>query len=908
MQALRAGEIVSDVFAYAASDGITSTPAQLTVTITGTNDAPVTTADAASVGEDGTLATSGNLLANDSDVDTATVLTVAAPGGYVGTYGTLTLTQDGNYNYALANDSAIVQALREGEIVSDVFAYAASDGITSTLATLTVTITGRNDGPVTTADAANVGEDGTLTASGNLLANDSDVDTDTVLTVAAPGGYVGTYGTLAMAQDGSYSYALANDSATVQALRAGEIVSDVFAYAASDGITSTPAQLTVTITGQNDAPVTAADAASVAEDGTLAASGNLLANDSDVDTGTVLTVAAPSTYTGAYGTLTVNNDGWYSYTLANDSPAVQGLRAGQVVADVFVYAATDGIAATPATLTIQITGANDGPQAQGDAGQAREDGGPVAFAADALLANDSDVDIGDSKTLVAVTDSAAGAQVRLIDGQVVYDVASLFQNLKEGETTTDSFTYTMVDGQGATSTATVTMTIVGANDAPVAQDNVATLLEDGRITLALMGKASDVDGDTLTLGIVDQPAHGMLTLNADNTVSYAPAGNWSGEDVFTYRVNDGLADSNIATVRLIVNAVADAPTLVLSERPGATREVFRGSWETATAHDEHSGEHSDDGRPPLVKRNTLESWTLLDGKDHGHDGDDHPDGHCDDGRSEGPEGFELWTSGDKMKNAANKSRVVTAAAGNGTHWLELADAKGEGHQTTGIERKVDAVAGATYTLSLDLAGHLGYSAEYTRIGIYVDGVRIGGAENTSPNDALAWITRDFSFMGTGGAQTIRIVAEPTRRESNGRGMMIDDIALTETLPTNTGREDGTVPLSALGVALTDMDDSEILTLSIAALPVGATLRDGTHSFTASEGATTADVTGWILGNLVLTPPKDFNGSLSLQVIATATEQANGDVAITLADLNVTVLSVERCAARRECELCGGAGR
>ncbi|MDZ4253583.1 MAG: tandem-95 repeat protein, partial [Sulfuritalea sp.] len=461
---------------------------------------------------------------------------------------------------------------------------------------------------------------------------------------------------------------------------------------------------------------------------------------------------------------------------------------------------------------------------------------------------------------------------------------SLFQSLKEGETTTDRFTYTMVDGEGATSTATVTMTIVGANDAPVVQDDSATLLEDGRITLALMSNASDIDGDALTLRIVEQPAHGMLTLNADNTVTYLPTANYNGEDVFTYLVNDGLADSNVATVRLVVNAVADAPTLVLSERPGATREVFRSSWETASDDDEHGSED----RPPLVKRNTLEGWTLLDGKDHG---DDHRDGHCDDGRSEGSEGFELWTSGDKMKNAANKSRVVTAAADNGTHWLELSDAKGEGHQTTGIERQIDTVAGATYTLSLDLAGHLGYSAEYTRIGLYLDGVKIGTAEDTSPNDALAWTARSFSFTGAGRAQTLRIIAEPSKRESNGRGMMVDDIALSETLPANTGREDGAVPLSAIGALLSDTDGSETLTLSIAALPVGATLSDGTHSFTASASATTADVTGWNLGALVMTPPLDFNGSLSLQVIATATEQANGDTAITLADLNVTVLAV-----------------
>jgi VCBS repeat-containing protein len=1175
VQALRAGEIVSDVFAYAATDGIASTPATLTVTITGTNDGPVTTDDAASVGEDTMLAASGNLLANDSDVDapkevplgdTGTVLTVAAPGDYAGTYGTLTLAEDGSYSYPLANDSAIVQALREGEIVSDVFAYAATDGITSTPATLTVTITGANDGPVTGNDVANVGEDGTLAASGNLLANDSDVDTGTVLTITAPGDYVGTYGTLTLSQDGSYSYALVNDSAIVQALRAGEIVTDAFAYAATDGIATTPATLTVSITGANDGPVTTNDTANVSEDGTLAASGNLLANDSDVDapkevplgdTDTVLTVAETKSYTGAYGTLTVNGDGWYSYTLANESPAVQGLRAGQVVADVFVYEATDGITATPATLTIQINGTNDGPQAQGDAGQAREDGGPVAFAADALLANDRDADLGDSKTLVAVSNSAAGARVSLIDGQVVYDVASLFQSLKEGETASDSFSYTMVDGEGATSTAFVSMTIVGANDiavarddaatlaedgrvtlavmdndsdvdgdaltlrivtppahgtltlnaddtvtympagdyngedafayvindgladsnlasvhlviqavndaavaadasvtldedttsridpvalatdidsttlsahlvagpqhgphhgqvtlnadgsfsytpeanyhgsdsfsylindgemdsniatvslsiaavndapvaspdsnplaatlledgsitlnllagasdvdgdalslrvgaaqhgsltrnadgsytyvpqadfngedgftysvsdgqldsapamvrltitavndAPVAQDAAATLNEDGRVTLALMNQASDVDGDALSLRIVDQPAHGSLILNADNTVSYVPAQDWSGEDVFSYLVNDGQADSNIATVRLTVAAVADAPTLVITDLAGQGRELFRTGWESVRDKNSTS---------TLVEERELEGWKLIT----------RPDPSCG-----GSNGFEVWSSGDRMMDAGNKLRIVNSGTGNGDNWLELNNAGGHMHQTLGIERSFETVAGASYTLSLDLAGRMGFSADYTRVGILVDGVRIGGDASTSPGVTLDWQTRSFQFTGSGGKQTIRIVSEATRWDKNGRGMMIDDIALTETLAANTGREDSAIPLSAISAGLTDTDGSEALAISIEALPVGATVTDGTRRFTATADATTADVTGWNLGNLYLIPPQHFNGSLSLRVVATATESASeatpASQARTTADLVVTVLAV-----------------
>ncbi len=56
--------------------------------------------------------------------------------------------------------------------------------------------------------------------------------------------------------------------------------------------------------------------------------------------------------------------------------------------------------------------------------------------------------------------------------------------------------------------------------------------------------------------------------------------------------------------------------------------------------------------------------------------------------------------------------------------------------------------------------------------------------------------------------------------------------------------------------LTDTDGSETLSLSISDVPVGATLTDGTNTFTATGSNTTVDVTNWILTNLSVTPPAD----------------------------------------------------
>jgi len=365
-------------------------------------------------------------------------------------------------------------------------------------------------------------------------------------------------------------------------------------------------------------------------------------------------------------------------------------------------------------------------------------------------------------------------------------------------------------------------------------------------------------------------------VNADNTVSYTPMENWSGEDSFSYKLNDGELDSGIATVHLIVTAVADAPTLVLSEIAGASRELFRTGWESVANRNANS---------TLLNQRELEGWTFVarPGKNR-DDHDDHND-HHDHGS------FEIWSSGDLMRDAQGRRIIVSAANGNGGNWLELNDAKGEGHETLGIERSIETIAGASYTLSLDLAGHLGYSPDYTRIGIYLDGVKIGSDESTSPATVLNWQSRVFQFIGTGGMQTIRIVSEATQRESNGRGMMIDNIALTETLQANTGFEDGAVPLSAIGVALRDTDGSEILTLTIGAIPVGAMLSDGTHSFTATLDHAVADVTGWNLNKLTMLPPQDFNGQFVLKLVATSTEQSNRSQASSEADLLVTVLAV-----------------
>src|SRR5439155_1724650 len=127
----------------------------------------------------------------------------------------------------------------------------------------------------------------------------------------------------------------------------------------------------------------------------------------------------------------------------------------------------------------------------------------------------------------------------------------------------DSFVYKVNDGTADSNLATVSLTITAVNDAPVATAESYTTAEDTALTVnaasGLLTDATDIDGDPLTAVLDRRPSVDALTLNSDGPFSYTPAVNYNGGDSFTYKVNDGTADSNLATVGLTITAVNDAP-------------------------------------------------------------------------------------------------------------------------------------------------------------------------------------------------------------------------------------------------------------------------------------------------------------------------------------------------------------
>src|SRR5207237_8888291 len=179
---------------------------------------------------------------------------------------------------------------------------------------------------------------------------------------------------------------------------------------------------------------------------------------------------------------------------------------------------------------------------------------PLTIAAPGVVGNDTDVD-GNPLTAILVSAPAKGTVTVTANGSFTYTPAANFNG-------SDSSTYKANDGTIDSNVAIVSISVAAVNDAPAAIGDSYTAIEDTPLTIAspgVLGNDTDVDGNPLTAAVVAQPAHGTVTVNADGSVTSTPAGNYNGSDSFTYKANDGIADSNVATVTLTVSAVNDAP-------------------------------------------------------------------------------------------------------------------------------------------------------------------------------------------------------------------------------------------------------------------------------------------------------------------------------------------------------------
>jgi VCBS repeat-containing protein len=509
-----------DTFTYTVSDGIhTVGPATVTIEVTAAEShAPEAVEDAYSLSEDTTftVSRSGGLLANDTDADEDPLYAnlVSAPEHgtlTMGRYGSFTYTPDANFNG------------------TDQFTYVASDLDGKSVPTIvTLTVEAVNDAPVSTGDIYSMAEDEVLTidAAAGVLANDVDVDGDTLTVhlVQEP-----SHGSVTLAEDGSFQYTPDPDFH-------GE---DSFTYVASDGQADTEvASVTIMVDAVNDAPVAAEDSYQMAENHVLTvdASEGVLANDTDAegDALCVSLVDEPS-----HGSVALAEDGSFQYT---PEPGFHG-------EDSFSYVTSDGQSQSSVTMVaIAVEAMNDAPVSVGDAYSMDEDGVLTVGAADGVLVNDSDID-GDTLTASLVDQPSHGSVALAADGSFVYTPEPDFY----GE---DGFTYVAGDGQIESELATVAITVEAVNDAPVAAEDAYSTSKGKPLTVdstaGVLANDSDIDGDALSARLVDSPNHGTVVLLEDGSFEYTPESGFHGQDSFTYVSSDGQAESDVTRVSVEV--------------------------------------------------------------------------------------------------------------------------------------------------------------------------------------------------------------------------------------------------------------------------------------------------------------------------------------------------------------------
>ncbi|WP_194523953.1 tandem-95 repeat protein, partial [Salinicola rhizosphaerae] len=580
--ALAAGESRDVTFTYTATDndGGVSAPQIVTITVTGTNDAPIAKADTSSTGENTTLTvTAANgVLANDSDVDGGT-LSVSAVNGTaasVGTAiagsngGTFTLNADGSYSF---NPGTAFDRLAADQTDTTQVSYTVSDGQGGTAtSTLTVTVTGTNDAPVAQAATATTEENTVLT--GQVPAA-TDVD-GTIASYQLATGVGSGNGSLSLNSDGSYSFTPGTD---FDALAAGESRDVTFTYTATDndGGVSAPQTVTITVTGTNDAPVAQAATATTEENTVL--TGQVPAA-TDVD-GTIASYALDTDVGQGNGSLSFNSDGSYTFTPGTDFDA---LAAGESRDVTFTYTATDndGGVSAPQTVTITVTGTNDAPVAQAATATMKENTvltGQVPAATDidgTIVSYSLDTDVGQGNGSLAFN----------ADGSYTFDPGTDFDALAAGESRDVTFTYTATDNDGGVSAPqTVTITVTGTNDAPVAVADTQTTGENTVLT-GQVPAATDVDGTIAGYELATNvgAGNGSLAFNADGSYTFDPGADFdalaageSREVTFTYTATDN--DGGVGapqTVTITVTGTNDAPVVVADTQTTGENSVLTG--------------------------------------------------------------------------------------------------------------------------------------------------------------------------------------------------------------------------------------------------------------------------------------------------------------------------------------------
>ena len=645
-----------DGFTYMVSDG-TGGPktATVTVTVTAVNDTPVAREDAASAQEDGSTGPF-NVLDNDTDVEGQALSLEAVR---TAAHGSVTLGSGGSVTYTPEPDYS----------GRDHFTYTVADGHGgSDIGDVTVTVTAVNDAPVAVDDPVSVPEDATDRVL-SLLGNDTDADGDALSMTVVSGA---AHGTVAVDSGWTVTYTPDPDYSGPDGL----------SYTVSDGHGgSDSADVAVTVTAVNDAPVAHDDVASVPEDGSTGPL-VLLGNDIDVE-GDALSVTA---VTGpAHGSAVLGSGGEVTY-----SPAPH--YSGQ---DAFSYTVSDGQGGTDtADVAVTVRPVNDAPVAVDDTVPVPEDATGRVLS---LLGNDTDAD-GDAAAVTAVTATAHGSVVLGSGGEVTYSPEVDYNG-------PDGFMYTVSDGNGAFDTADVAVTVTPVNDAPKtsADAYAAAILQPLVVDAAggVLANDTDADGDTV---VVTGDDSAVVDIAADGGFTYLAL--VPGNLVVHYDVSDG--DATVQGTVTITSTLLQTPTERLYLQPVVNDSV--GAMSTSPPAG-GIGDWDDDGHPGLTIKDSNMKEDETDPAKFQAWGYPVPAGGVS---LNGPVTMTLWTS---LKGLAPRGLDYTAwlydcVAGSCSRFASVVDVHVDNWSTTTTwQQRTFTIGSATrsipfgHTLRVRLAFH-----------------------------------------------------------------------------------------------------------------------------------------------------------------------------------------------------------
>ncbi|AXJ02582.1 large adhesive protein [Pseudomonas fluorescens] len=469
-----------------------------------------------------------------------------------------------------------------------------------------------------------------------------------------------------------------------------------------------------------------------------------------------------------------------------------------------------------------------------------------------------------------------------------------FTNSSEDPSTVPRIiTVTVTDGGNYSNVATTTVNVVAVNDAPVAAPVNVTGTEDTPLILgwSTFG-VSDVDSPASSLGvkITQLPGEGKLQYLDGSTwkdvatnqtfskadidagkLRFLPDANESGVNGYggtglgnnqadyaqiKFQPTDGQLLGNTGTVKIDITPVADAPTLSVADNSvkstGLIKEVWTGLSGLGT---DGSGANS------TTLKNVI-------------DGAGKPN-----------------TSG-TVNNVQSDGSVTAGTASKTSGLIYLEAGKTYTFSGTGDDSLLVTIGGKSVaSTTWGAGGNLNGSFTPTTSGYYTLDIYHHNQSGPGSYDVNLSVNGgtpiDLSSAGvpiyTGVQDLVNAgVTVSDLHGTNGEGYY-------DGYKLNTGAEGTTVKLSSISTALTDTDGSETLSIKISGAPVGSVLSDGAgHSFTVTATSGDANVTGWNLGTLTVTPPTYYNGQFNLTVTSTSTEAVGGS-ASTTATIPVTVV-------------------